>query len=487
MNRIFVQGSIILLSLSLWFASCTDDKLKVGLTILPESDQLEANADTIPIECFTLKGIPNYVNHAVFNQSFNDQTPVGIVNDEVFGETTANLVIEFAINREESYLDKDTIYATDEVVSLKLFLNTTDQPVYGDSDAEALTFNSLLLRDQYTFDALSNQEVPSDYFDDITSRAVNTEHYVSIDSDKISQLDSASQYSVVELDMELADELFLDAFRDSTTRTLNIIPGMMLSGTINSGTRGALHTFSMLNSKMLLEYRTKIDVEELDSVGNVIDTVLVDTNLFVSYVVNKYQSNYRNTHLGRNAEIESVFKDTTLQYDNLFLQSLGGTMGFLRLDSLDLFKMDKADKIGVNLAELVFPISKNHLSDTAMFSLPQRIMAFQFVKDESLFAPTTSKINAQYTIPDAFYFNYLYYNGFLDEEKLEYRINVTEYVHQYLKGNIDYLQMGVATAPGNISTNDYLEYKTPGRVVLNTGIQDLSEPAFLRVIYTVIE
>lgn len=448
MIKFFAKGSIIILLLSLMISSCSDDKLNVGIEILPDSEILLATADTLAVSCFTHKGIAGYAQGSSSNLS---QYPIGVVYDSEFGTTEANVALQLSYTTD--YYQPDTANFPDEVKTLKLYLKTGELGVFGDN--EQYDIDVFLLNGNHNYAGNTNQAVASDLYDPTDSKTTSTTHNIGIYNHTV--LDS-SIYTVVELDKELAAELMDTIYTNGLI--YDIMYGILLKASSKDGTIGCIQNFIPASSKLVLEYvRPNIGIDNSDSV------------LYSSFEATYFHCNYRHQHI--NATIEDVLRDTTKESSNFYVQGLGGTRGIIKLNALADFKNTHQDSVGINLAELVVPISQESLSDTVYFGLPNRlkVSGLLYNGDEII-------------LPDE-YFPDGYINGVIDTENWLYRFNVTEYVSQYLLNDLDYLLFNMNTSIDTKGDLLYSDYYRPSRVVLNSGLEsDDKENAFLRIIYT---
>jgi hypothetical protein len=476
MNKIFAQGSGILLSLSLLFGACTDDKLKVGLELLPDSDQIVMAGDTINVSCYTYKGLPADVNSS---NSASDNYPLGQFIDPVFGETAADVVMEFEYNPDTHY-GNDSITSTDSAVAVIMYFETTDLPING--TIEDLDMDAFLLDGRFSFGGKTNTNVPSDNIKNSKSYVINTTHNFITTSHDIPGVDSGKYYMKLEMDMELAD-ILMQADYENDVEYFNAFSGFLFRGKANNGSMGALQNIYPNKANLVLSYNRRYLTEVTDTAGETseieVDTLL-HTNFYPSKDFVKHQYVYRFAHMGSDAEIESVFRDTTIEYDNFYLQSLGGTRALVDLNYLEAFKQQKQDSIAINLAELILPIDKSYLSDTNYADLPKRIVVYALEDESTELIPL---------FDDATQLGAIYFNGYLEEENFLYRVNISEFVSLYLGD--DYLDKGIQITNLNISISEFNgaapsipEYKIPSRTVLHSGLSTNSDRAFIRVIYT---
>ncbi len=470
MNYIYRLAGFLLLALSLTIISCSDDSLQIGLDLLPDSDKLNASADTLSVSLYTYKGIAGEV---LRSEASSDNCPVGEVFDPVFGATKSDVVVEFlyASDAANRYPKSGRPNPSDSIVSIKLYLATTNLQPYGEKNA--LDIEVIPINQRYVYSGKTNLQVPSDYFDYTDNTALQTTNLVTKDSipRQISTLDTTASYTVVELDANQLSFLLDSAIYVSSTAFFTKLPGVLLRGDAKQGTNGALQSFLANKSKLILEYkRTEtrtIKNEDGDSIG----TSKYDTLYYSTCDIVNYKASYVYTPNGRNAEIEPVFRDTLNQYSNLYLQSMGATRGMFRIEGLEDFKATHDNGVGINFAELVLPINADYLGDTSFFSLSKRIIAHSIVDGKIAYLPDDIIGSS-------------YFNGYLDKEKMEYRINLTEYISQYMLGKSENTLLSLIVGQNNGVSPSAIEYKIPSRVVINTGLETNTSKAYLRVIYT---
>lgn len=454
--------------------SCTDDPLKVGIELLPDVDLINADADTLSIECFSVKGIAGYAVNPD-NASTVDNAPIGQVIDPVFGETTAEVIMELKFNSENYYqINKhDTV---DTYISCKLYLNINKDLIYGgdngfDVDIYPLT-RQLSYNNRYSFptDYVMKSE---DFLYNENPVSVNTIHGYQANNDSIEGIDSGKYYLVVELDKEFAGKFMDTAYLKKndiySSDFLEYYPGFYLRPKAKNSV-GGLNNFFYSSSRLVLEYnRTITDTTGKSGNPGENDTTY-SSNKYSTFSVNNYNCLYRNSsNYSPSGPLGTVLGDTVNQGDMFYVQSLGGVRGFIKIPQLNNLKT-KADSLGINYAELVFPLNNDNL-DTVNFFNPPRLSIFLVDSSGYTFAPTDLSFGE-------------YFKGRFDVKTMDYRINITEFVHQYISSEFPVAGMYLM-APYNsgLSSTNPLIYKFPGRVVLNSGANNIN-PSFLRIIYT---
>lgn len=457
MIKKIAKGSIMVLLLSLALISCSDDKLKVGIEILPDSEILDLSADTLEIECFTYKGLAGYANGS---KTSENSYPIGQVFDYRFGETSSEVAMEFSYNS-VYYYGRDSINDQDEAISLTLYLPKSDIPVYGEENG--FNIDVFLLNSPHSYGGSTIEEVPSDLYDLSGSRSEGTDHSFYNGSNDNPMLDSNTHYIAVTLDDELK-EAFMDSIY-TNGKIYEMMAGVVLKSR-RKGEIGALQSFYPKSTKIVLEYKRP---------GVTFDGQ--DSTLYTRFDLEYFQCNYKNKHKHSGAIIdeEGVFRDTTDQASSMYIQGLGGTRGIVKVEGLADFKSKHQGNIGINLAELVLPIDAESIADTNTFRLPVRLKINGIESDGSY-----SQLPDE-QLPD------YYVNGYFDADRMEYRANISEYVNRYMLNDLDYLLLNITTAEQYGGESVIPDYKIPTRAVLNSGLTNNTSPSYIRIIYTEID
>lgn len=469
MNRYTLAG-VATITLLLFFISCTDEPIRVDTSLLPQGEMLNAETDTFAVECYTIKGAPYF---AVFTESASDNCPIGQVIDPVFGKTEIDLAMQVSITDTSNYYGKDSIVDSDKFISCKLYLKVNDKRSYGGANGFNVDVYKLLKKMDYS--QLTDYVIESDNFDFENNLATSTHHRVYIDHKKIYGIDSGNYYLVVDLDDDFSS-LLMDTniikendIYNSPTDFTNYLKGFYIRSNALTPV-GGIENFYFKNSKMVLEFeRTLQNKDGGDSV----------VTRYISHYITKYQCFYRhesNNYPG--GPLSPMMQDTINQYEHFYVQSMGGSNGYIKMPVLNQLKKTKRDSMGIHLAELILPIDGSNV-DTTQFILPYRL---------TLMDITRERPQGDVIVDDA-YFNYNYFLGYYNKSENEYRINLTEYVHQYLKtdstssiGKTSTGSLILLGAVNSASKGSLYEYKVPGRVILNSGLGN--KPAMLRIVYT---
>lgn len=458
---IFLIGMLLL-------ASCQDAPLDVGIDILPEGDQLEVSVDTFAIRCLSVNyQFPStyYGNSEV---DTNNECPIGHVLDPYFGETYAQMFA--GIRRGDNYYGNEAVSSNDIYTDCFLYLNIKDfLNTYGSDNKGDFEFNVLaypLTKTQRygstsNGGVLSNYVVKADDYNFKTQLAESTgilDFIPELEVDNPIPIDSGF-YLAVKLQDNFG-KLLMDSLKTTSTSFLTNFPGFYLSAEQTSDYGGI---------KQIRFARSKIVVKYTRPGGSSKGT---DTVLFASYPINSYQGFHRNNPISY--PIQDILSDTSFERDHFYVQALDGVKGLIELSGFKKKKSELQGKVGINFAELVIPIGDTTAFDGQYFNWPKRLTIREVIEPGLLSARVQDDISASY------------FNGFYDSEKGVFRINITEYINNYLKdtdNNYNHKLYVFAATYSKAETSSTVELKYPGRIQLNSGINP-AQKAFLKIIYT---
>lgn len=462
MNKFNLKSFPLYITGLLIAISCADEPLKVGIDILPEEDRLNALVDTQAIKCMTVfYQLPSYSTIPTGSGSSGvfdlDNSPIGHVQDSVFGQTWAQLFCQF--EKGSDFYGADTNIIPDDIldqyVDAYLYFNINDSETFGDNnianpgfDVFAYKLKEVMSYGTSTGNPQTNYIVKSDEFLFHENPVSDESSFIVIDSSEtqISVLDSG-RYLRVKL-----DDAFAQQFMD--TNILNNeftdkFPGFLLQSAKKTPT-GSLHNFFYNKSKIVVTYTRN------------------DSTIHLAHKMSKYQGFYKFDYKGSNFE-QTI--DTKDEIDHFFLQGLDGVKGLIDLTEIEQFREETENNIGINYAELVFPLDDR--TDTTDFAIPGRLTALHVMEDGS----------SQQLVDDGLG-GFGYFGGKYDHETNEYRINVTETIHLYMNRNENVTnKIYLAPALNNKAESSAFDYKNPTRLILNSGSHP-TKPAYLRIIYT---
>ncbi|MBN2486631.1 MAG: DUF4270 family protein [Bacteroidales bacterium] len=464
MNNKINAGFFALYAFLLSFSilSCDDEPFSPGSILVPDSGEQNVLADTFSIECYTVEGLPGYA-YMPSTTTSSDKAPLGLVFDPVFGKTAAEVILKFNYNS-GNYYGYNGYSPSDTYVSCKLYLNTDSANVYGGSNGFDVDIHTLKKSLSSTFP--TNYSLKSDEYNFDQSVSTSTSHKFRAVNNTITGIDSGKYYLVVELDKAFAQNFMDSAYiEDNSVYSIyfnTFYPGFYLKPKLKNLT-GGIENFYYVNSMLVLEYTRTYDAKD----GS--DSIVTK---YSTFSVSDYQCLYQNeSNYMPNGPFGNIIGDTLNQHDFFYVQSMGGVRGYIKIPQLDLLK-EKSNTIGINLAELVFPVNSNYV-DTTNFYNPARLTIKAKINSSGAYASIYDDARSAF-----------YYNGFFNKQRLDYRINLTEHVQKYILGETLYNSFYLMAAKGSYDSESVLDYKTPGRIVLNSG--NNLQPSYLRIIYTKI-
>jgi hypothetical protein len=226
---------------------------------------------------------------------------------------------------------------------------------------------------------------------------------------------------------------------------------------------GGLINVSHSDTRLILRTTDTLSGGIVDTVDN--EFVLAHPDL-AGTSINMYRAEYGST-------INSVLNDTVNDQEFSYIQSLVGPKIIASIPGLFDKRREYNYKAAVSKAELVLPIDTLTF-DKKLYKSPVYLGVRDVANDTNI-------------IDDGLLPGY--FGAFLDTVNFEYRINIGNYVHNFLRDSIGYNDerlylfggryMTVSTYPSEIT---YYSLITPGRVVLNS-VNATRQP-FLRIIYS---
>ncbi len=467
MNKKTISG-VFLLLLILVFNSCTDDPLQVGFELLPGTDLLETNADTFSVRGYTVKGAAYYSN----SYSNIQNSSIGHVIDPIFGESWAEATMQLNYGESNFYYKPNASpnVLSNTYKSCKLYLKINKEVTFGGEGG----FDLLVypLNKQINHTNRTDYVIKSEDFDLDSLISISTEHNVYISHSNITNIDSNSYYLVVELNENYGLSL-MDTNLYSTGGTyLTDFPGFYIRANATNGV-GSIESINFSSSQLILEYDREFLYKDKD--GN--DSIVTKTK-YGTFAVSNFQSLYRHqSNYSPEGPFGSFLGDTVNASDQIYLQALGGVRGLIEIPGLEEMREKLADSIGINYAELVLPVNTD-LCDTTGFYLPWRISLQNFYPGTVYSDPVVDDNPSYFSGLGAT----VYTTGYLDPENMEYRVNITQYVHSVVNKGTYTNWLYIMPSKLNLNTFSELDYQTPSRAIIQT--ENGNKNAFLRIIYT---
>lgn len=392
-------GLLILLSA---LVACNNEQNDLGLGVLPEEDFINVRNISVSdkISSYTFSESNIVSNKATRNL-------LGTLNDPVFGKTTAHYASQFRLTAFPSF-------GTNPVVdSVRLYVFYRN--VYGDT----LTTQHLKV-----FEMESYLDPDAEYTQDIDLKSMaSTVPLAEFDFNPKVELDSATQDTnyqllTIPLDNSLGEKLLnadsLDMINNDVF--LEYFKGLYIESEDVSGD-GALITIhtvptSTFQGSALLVYynndENTIDLEEGEDPDTMSQAYLItDYSARVSAITHDYTG----TPFFDNLDSEDVEEDL------IYVQPTGGLKSRITITGLESWK--DSTNMGINKAEIVFHVD-TVASDIHNFPPPDQLM-FTFV------APDDEEYR-----PIDYFFNPLFYGGYLDTSDYTYTFNITQHVQRII-------------------------------------------------------
>lgn len=429
------------------FFGCNDNPLKIGIELLPEDDLLDYGIDTLEVSTFTVTN-PSLPAFWKTSETTTRNCPIGYVIDPIFGELKAEASI--------SFLPEATIFRHNEKrdsYKLKLHLELDESFNYGNADN--------LYFDVYEIYYSLSTTGRSDYVlksDDYNPDPINVDqgNYCINDSKDTATIDIelSEEFALRVVDSILITE---DSIYVNANNFYEHFKGIHIKATRKEGD-GRIISLEPINSYIVLTYRDSSQVLQ-DSYGN--DSIVDYTD---SLVYDLYAISSLHYHAHSTSNIPNL-NDTINQAENIYIQSLAGTQAQLNFSNLKNYVEQYPDLV-INKAEVILPLSPEGIDTT--YNRPEFLGIGANPGDYG-----TSNNNQLV--------------GILNTEREEYRINITQYVHDLLNGNTEVYKLYLYSTEITSSGQTYYynpTMSTPQRVILNSGLNQ--NPVILRIIYSKI-
>lgn len=387
-------GLLLILSV---ITACNDSN-DLGLEILPGSDLIDVKnvvvEDDISAFTFSEEGVVT---------SGTGKNLLGSMNDPVFGSTTVNFATQFRLERFPDFGDNPTVDST------KLVLYYTG--VYGDT----ITPHHFKV---YELESGLSDEI--DYTQDVDLKSMASdqllgelEYTPKIAIDSTSQ-DTLYQAITIPLDNSLGEKLATADSLDLVTNDvfLNYFKGLYIESEKVTSGEGSLLTLEAskrgtFQGSALVVYYDNDENQAKES---------PDT-LFQAFIITQYSTRVNNIqHDYTGAPFLANLNQENEQEDNIYVQPMGGIKSRILINDLEGWK--DSVNTAINKAELVFHVD-TIASDIENFAPPSQLILTYVDKD------------GKERLPVDYYFNPLFYGGFLYEDHT-YRFNITQHLQQII-------------------------------------------------------
>lgn len=439
-------ATIVSLIITPVFFSCKEDPTSIGMEVFPDADIINAFDTAVSVEAYTLEPDSLYSRG-------KSLSPVGNYNDPVFGKVRAGVVTEYG----PIY----GLYFPDDAVADSLILQ--------------LYFNQT---DYYGKDPMKN--LPDIKVYSLNSKLYDTNYYVSDEPDYNPQPVSVSEATLtkyendsvwrdttiisIKLSMDYANLIMArrnDTINETEFKTQ--VFGFFIKAQEGSRDGSVVYlNLSNSNSSLTLYYHTA------DNKKHTADFTFSPYNDITFNVV---------TFDRTGSDVAKVINDTIHQDSVIYLQSMGGTVNYLKFPDLGELKQSLGN-ISIIKAELILPLEENDLSID------------DFPKPGQLGIRYISSDGKKNRVNDDPYFTgrYVesYFSGQYSANRKAYIFRLDNFFQQYFSGNVNF--KGLELYVGNLVSYNYgqisnIEYNviSLNRVVLTSG--NNSNPLRLKLYY----
>jgi hypothetical protein len=424
------MAAIFLLIGLITISSCKKVESDLGVDILPSSDQLGLEVDTLELNSFSS------LEDSLRSDEFSSNM-LGSYNDETFGKTKASIYTQLRLSVIPTFTDLSNTVVDSVVLSLNIV------GFYGEHDDQ--TFEVYELTDDIYRD--------SNYYTN-TDKANNGINLVKPGFETFAA--SLTNSPVIEgevLDPQMRirlNESFGDMILNSDSLTTDAIFAEYFKGlfiTVNnpiqSYGQGGIYSFDMENNE------TKVTIYYHNS---------TDTTSFEMPINDKCARFTSMEHDYTGTKIEQQLADSTLGNEFYYVQAGQGLVGNIAIPSL--LNLTNDGPVIINRAELYLPVQ--YYSASA-YSPPTRTLAYG-LNDE----------NEIYTMPD-FNLGVSIYGGNYNDEKKAYVFNIIRYIQDVVNGTVRNNPIRILPTGSVV---------TPHHVILSGKNSPNREKPYLIVYYT---
>lgn len=375
--------SIALAMIAACLPSCKDDNSAIGTDLMPSSDIMEFLCDTMSVETYTVRD----THVETHNRTIS---PIGIINDPLFGQTTASCAFQLQLSTSNAQFNREI--DTTNLEGVKLTLQLKYANMYGSSESAMKININRLLTDLY-YDSV--------YYEDKTFDA--SEYELLSSSNLVFGTDSTMSIDMPEsLIRSIISGNGSDAW--SNERFINFFKGMYITTELTSGD-GCIYALDLINSKskMILTYN---------------DTCTFDFNINeYSSRVNMYAHDYTNA----DSELKNAIDNPETPTQSCYIQGLAGLKTKIKFP--ELTNLFDSTNIIINKAQLKVTLQEG----TTLSTLPSPV------------AMSMTKIldNGQFDFLDDYKSNSKYFGGSFDETDNSYTFNIPLHLQSLHDGESD--------------------------------------------------
>lgn len=369
---------------SIVFASCNDDDSAIGTGIMPSSDMMEFKCDTIGVETYVVRDSIVETQNRTIN-------PIGIMNDPVFGQTTASCIFQTQLSTNNVQFSKEIDTTDLSGVSLELRLKYVSK--YGDpQSAMTLNVNRLLTDIYYDSTYHENMAIDASKYELLVSKDLN------FGDDSIIS---------IEMPSSLTHELISTNAKQSSWNNsdfIKILKGFYLTTELTSGD-GCIYALNLIgnDSKMVLKYN---------------DTCTFTFNINeYSTRINLYSHDYTNA----DSELKEALSNPETPTKYCYIQGLAGLKTKIKFPEIkNLFD---STNIIINRAQLKITLKEG----SQISNIPSPIsMSMTKIMDSGL-----------YDFIEDYKSNSKHFGGSFNDADNSYTFNIPLHLQNLQKGEND--------------------------------------------------
>ena len=357
MKKKYLWVSAIIFGLLGLMTSCQIGDNELGTDILPPGDNVLVTLDTI----FEIDAYPVTGKHILTSETYNENRILllGVVEDTIFGKSTASVVTQF--NTTSAYIPA----ANTEIDSLFLALYIAD--FLGDEDQD-LTLSVYEFTDRIFLDSVyySDYDVAGKYDPvPLVQKTITPEAGTAYEL-LIEDQDFIDKFLAIESDTTTfySDSIFKDYFN-----------GFYITAEPSSA-EGTMARILINNSLSRLTMKYANDSTDVDStVERDFYYAHFSINEFSSQKINVFEHDYTGTRLGE------IIDNETVSTPYSYVQGMSGVN--TRFSFANLSEWMDQNPIIINNASLVFDVVPEEESGILYDDLPGRLMFGTILEDDS--------------------------------------------------------------------------------------------------------
>jgi hypothetical protein len=437
--------------------SCKDDPEAIGIDVLPGSDKITGHkVDTLAIEAYTLELDSIYSTNRL-------KSPLGSYVDPIFGAMKADFITQFTPT---STIIMPANPVADSVI-LRLYYNLAKKEYYVQSPVAKLPQMTVHKLTEKLGDTMA-------YYSNFNTDGIYDPDPISISEPFLGPYRGDSALSVIHfrLSPQYGQEL------------LNIPDTVYKKGEY------LVTEFP----KYIYGLYVKTEMNAFDNVIPYIDLLQDSTSLTLHYhtdtikrvmefgVFSSYDMQVNLSSFDHNTSRMPHLNDTLVQDTAIYIQSLGGTMAYIKIPGLQRLRESLGEgNVSVNKAEIIFPVETDDITSTIYERPAQLGLHYLDANSRPQYLPDDPTVLGADAAG--------YFGGRYDILRKAYIFNISNFMHQYLSGKIDSkgFRLFSAELVKYSSELSRIEHNAVGaeRVVLTSGKN--SKPIQLRIYYTFIK